>query len=99
MFIHHTRLSKRNSYLKENVGLQLEASYRERVRKVYEETKKRLDYQLAIQNVHQRLEKQDMVNFILSEANKAIGAKQENAFLQTCLGQLKTLAVKHANTI
>ncbi len=77
----------------------MEASYRERVRKVYEETKKRLDYHVAVQNAQHRVEKQEMLNFILGEANKAIGTKQENAFLQSCLGQLKTLAVKHANTI
>ncbi len=67
---------------------------------MYEETKRRLDYHVAVQNAHARLEKQEMLTFILGEVNKSIGsAKQEREFMQSCLSQLKQLAAKHANTI
>ena len=79
--------------------MQLEAAYRQRLVQVHNETKKRLDYHIAIHNVLQRVEKQQMVNFILNETNKAIGLAKEKDVLQACLVQLKTLSQKHANTI
>ena len=79
--------------------MQLETVYRQRVALVHSEAKKRLDYHLAIHNIMQRIEKQQMMNFILSETNKAIGQTPEKDVLQACLGQLKSLSVKHANTL
>lgn len=85
--------------LKENVDLQLEAIYRKRLVEVHSETKKRLDYHLAVHNVMQRVEKQQMLSFILGETAKAINKTPEKDVLQACLSQLKSLSEKHANTI
>jgi hypothetical protein len=79
--------------------MQLETAYRQRLALVHSETKKRLDYHLAIHNVMQRIEKQQMMNFIISETSKAISKTPEKDVLQACLGQLKLLSQKHANTI
>lgn len=79
--------------------MQLEAAYRQRLLRVHDETKKRLDYHLAISNVLKRVEKQQMFNYILNETNKAIGTAQEKEMLQACLSQLKSLSKKYASTI
>lgn len=56
--------------------MQLEASFRQRLNQLFSEVKKRLDYQLAIQNVYKRLEKEQAINYILGNVNKSIGANQ-----------------------
>jgi F-type H+-transporting ATPase subunit b len=84
---------------RENVHLQLEGEYRKRIVQVHQETKKRLDYQVAIQNAVQRVEKGQMANYILSEVNKAVSATQEKEIMQSCLAQLKGIAQKHAGSI
>jgi F-type H+-transporting ATPase subunit b len=77
----------------------LEGAYRQRLVQVHSETKKRLDYHLSVHNVLQRVEKEQMLNFILNETNKAIGGTQEKDVLQACLVQLKGLSQKYANSI
>lgn len=84
---------------KENVHLQLEGEYRKRLVQVHQETKKRLDFQVAIQNAVQRVEKSQMATYILGEVNKTIGTTQDKDIMQSCLAQLKGIAQKHAGTI
>lgn len=61
---------------KENVQLQLEAAYRQRLHQLYQEVKRRLDYQLSVQNVYKRLEKEQAINYILNQVNASIGPNQ-----------------------
>jgi len=84
---------------KENVQLQLEASYRQRLAQVYQEVKKRLDYQVSVQSVHRRLEKDQAINYIINEVNKSIGPNQEKEAFDSGLGQLRALSQKYAGTI
>lgn len=88
-----------NTAKRENVQLQLESTYRQRLAQVFQEVKRRLDYQVAVQNAHRRLERDQALHFILGEVQKSIGANQEKEAFQSGLAQLKALSQKHAGTI
>jgi len=77
---------------RENVGLQLEAEYRERQQKVYSEVKRRLDYQVNTDNVKRRVEQQHMVNWIIDNVKKSITPETEKENLKACLTRLKGLS-------
>jgi len=79
---------------KENIKLQLEAAYRERMQSVYEEVKKRLDYQLETSNVKQRFEQKHMVEWIDNSVRQSITPAVEDAVLKQCFADLKILAAK-----
>lgn len=81
---------------RENVGLQLEAEYRERQNKVYSEVKRRLDYQVATDTTKRRVEQAHMVNWIIDSVKKSITPETEKANLQSCLARLKSLATAPA---
>merc|ERR1712055_184462 len=81
---------------RENVGLQLEAEFRERQNKVYSEVKRRLDYQVATDTVKRRVEQAHMVNWIIDSVKKSITPETEKANLQSCLARLKSLATAPA---
>lgn len=81
---------------KENVGLQLEAAYRQRLSDVFRQVKSRLDYQLEIQNTKRRFEQEHMVNWIVSSVTKSITPQQEAESIKVCITQLKNLSVARA---
>uniref|UniRef100_A0A8D3DKD2 ATP synthase subunit b n=1 Tax=Scophthalmus maximus TaxID=52904 RepID=A0A8D3DKD2_SCOMX len=47
-----------------NVAMLLETNYRERLHMVTNEVKRRLDYQIALQSLHLRMEQEHMVNWV-----------------------------------
>ena len=77
---------------KDIINMTLEAAYRERMKQMYEAVKRRLDYQVALQNARKDFERTNMINWITSEVKKSITAKQEQDSLQACLNQLRQIA-------
>jgi len=84
---------------RENVHLQLETLYRSRLAQVYQEIKKRLDYQVSVQGVFKRLERDQAINYIIGEVHKSIGPNQQKEAFQSGLNVLKGLSQKYAGTI
>ncbi|CAF0871041.1 unnamed protein product [Adineta ricciae] len=79
---------------KEIVSMALETAYRDRLRQMYEAVKRRLDYQVALQNARKDFERSNMINWITNEVKKSITAKQEQDALQSCLQQLRQIAAQ-----
>lgn len=79
---------------KENVALQLEAVYRQRLTEVHQAVKRRLDYQADVETAKRNFEQQHMVNWIVDGVVKGITPQQEKESLNKCIQDLKALAVK-----
>ena len=54
----------------------LETNYRERLHMVTSEVKRRLDYQIALQNLHRRMEQEHMVNWVEKSVVSSITPQQ-----------------------
>jgi len=79
---------------RENVGLQLEASYRQRIMEVYQEVKRRLDYQVEKQNVERAIQQKHMVNWIIESVRKSVSAESDAENLKKCIADLKGIAAR-----
>lgn len=77
---------------KENIGLQLEAAYRERLMTLYNEVKRRLDYQVEVQNVKRRVEQRHLVSTVVDNVLKSITPDLEKELLNKCITDLGGLA-------
>nr|AOR07059.1 mitochondrial ATP synthase subunit b precursor [Mesenchytraeus cf. pedatus SL-2017] len=83
---------------KENVDLQLESVYRQRLAEVHQSVKKRLDYQVDVQNAVRRQQQEHMVQWIVNGVLAGISPQQEKDSLAKCILDLKTIAAKSHST-
>jgi len=75
-----------------NVAMLLETNRRERLSMVTTEVKKRLDYQIALQNLQKRMQQEHMVSWVEKNVIGSINAQQEKESIAKCILDLKTLA-------
>lgn len=96
--LHHS-IDELYDIRRQDVEAQLECEYRSRVKKIHDETKKRLNYLVAVANSQRQINHSNMVNWVISNAISSFGAKQESEVLDNCIVNLKQLASKNANLI
>ncbi|MGH0156145.1 UNVERIFIED_CONTAM: hypothetical protein FKN15_031193 [Acipenser sinensis] len=72
-----------------NVAMLLEINYRERLHMVTNEVKKRLDYQIALQNLQRRMEQEHLVSWVEKSVVKSITPQQEKESIAKCITDLK----------
>uniref|UniRef100_A0A3Q0RAE7 ATP synthase subunit b n=1 Tax=Amphilophus citrinellus TaxID=61819 RepID=A0A3Q0RAE7_AMPCI len=75
-----------------NVAMLLETNYRERLHMVTNEVKRRLDYQIALQDLHRRMEQEHMINWVEKSVVSSITPQQEKESIAKCITDLKALA-------
>lgn len=79
---------------KENIAMQLEAVYRERMMQVYTATKGRLDYQAKRHRAELKVHQKWMVEWILGNVRKAITPEFEQQALDAAIRDLSAAAEK-----
>ncbi|XP_065169022.1 ATP synthase subunit b, mitochondrial [Atheta coriaria] len=77
---------------RENVQLQLEAAYRERMMNAYSEVKKRLDFQVEKQDIERRAAHKCMVDYVVKKVKSSITPDQDKANIDKCIADLAGLA-------
>ncbi|NXG77775.1 AT5F1 synthase, partial [Baryphthengus martii] len=75
-----------------NVAMMLETNYRERLMTVYSEVKKRLDYQVAMQNLKRQKEQDHMIQWVEKNVVQSITPQQQKESVAKCILDLKTLS-------
>ncbi|XP_061700760.1 ATP synthase F(0) complex subunit B1, mitochondrial [Syngnathoides biaculeatus] len=75
-----------------NVAMLLETNYRERLHMVTNEVKRRLDYQIALQDLQRRMAQEHMVNWVEKNVVSSITPQQEKESIAKCITDLKALA-------
>ncbi|CAJ1085365.1 ATP synthase F(0) complex subunit B1%2C mitochondrial [Xyrichtys novacula] len=84
---------------KNNVAMLLETNYRERLHMVTNEVKRRLDYQIALQDLHRRMEQEHMINWVEKSVIGSITPQQEKESIAKCISDLKVLAKSTKATV
>ncbi|NXO30835.1 AT5F1 synthase, partial [Cisticola juncidis] len=75
-----------------NIAMLLETNYRERLLMVYNEVKKRLDYQVAMQNLRRQKEQEHMIQWVEKNVVQSITPQQQKESIAKCILDLKALS-------
>ncbi|XP_057305194.1 ATP synthase F(0) complex subunit B1, mitochondrial-like [Hydractinia symbiolongicarpus] len=78
--------------VKANNEMRLEVEYRSRLHEVESEVKKRLDYQVDLQNLERSIEEEHISSWVEKQVIGSITAKQESDALAQCIKDLNALA-------
>ncbi|KFP31713.1 hypothetical protein N325_10561, partial [Colius striatus] len=75
-----------------NIAMLLETNYRERLLTVYNEVKKRLDYQVALQALKRQKEQDHMIQWVERNVVQSITPQQQKESIAKCILDLKALS-------
>ncbi|KFZ56377.1 hypothetical protein N338_12421, partial [Podiceps cristatus] len=75
-----------------NIAMLLETNYRERLLTVYNEVKKRLDYQVAMQDLKRQKEQDHMIRWVETSVVQSITPQQQKESIAKCILDLKALS-------
>ncbi|XP_068015678.1 ATP synthase F(0) complex subunit B1, mitochondrial [Melanerpes formicivorus] len=75
-----------------NIAMLLETNYRERLMTVYNEVKKRLDYQVAMQTLRRQKEQEHMIQWVEKSVVQSITPQQQKESVAKCILDLKALS-------
>merc|ERR1712117_241222 len=75
-----------------NAENMVEAEFRGRQEQVHEAFKRRLDYQVALQNLEEQMIQKQTVSWVKQEVDKAIKGRSQKEGIAQCLQDLKALA-------
>lgn len=78
--------------MKANNEMRLEIEYRRRLHEVETEVKKRLDYQVDLQNLERNVEEEHIASWIENQVVSSITAKHETDAIAQCIKDLNALA-------
>lgn len=76
----------------ENLDLQLESVYRERLQHVHRAVQRRLNYHVERENTRRRYLQQHTINWVLDRVVKGITPAQEKENMAQCISELKRLS-------
>lgn len=84
---------------RQDIDVQIESEYRNRLKTVYDDTRRRLNYLVAVAESQRQIAYKNMVNWVITNAVASIGQKQEAVVLDNCISNLKDLASKNSNVV
>ncbi|CAD0194111.1 unnamed protein product [Chrysodeixis includens] len=79
---------------KENIAMQLEAVYRERLNMVYQTVRGRMEYHVRKHKIYNRIHQRWMVQWILAEVKKAITPELKKKAIASAIEELNSIAAK-----
>lgn len=82
--------------MQNQVELQAEVTYRKRLLEVETEIKKRLDYQVEMQNVQRAIEEKHIAAWVEKEVLKSIAEQKDEDTFQACINNLEEMAAAKA---
>jgi len=78
------------------IELQAEVTYRKRLLEVQTEIKKRLDYQVEMQNVQRAIEEKHIAAWVEKEVLRSISEQKDEDTFQACINNLEDMAAAKA---
>merc|ERR1712038_46062 len=84
---------------KDTRAMEAETKYRKNLLEVETEVKKRLDYQVELQNLKRKVEQQHMAQWLENAVVSSITPEQAQQTLLKCIDDIDSLANKHAATV